>query len=115
MTFNFNIGKVVSDMVNASSGALAKGGPQAIEYATHEYESFIADIEHVQTMATANPPMITEEEAQFLVNQHKISMQSVLLTVEGLGIIAVQNAINAALAVLNAALSTAVQGLKFAL
>ena len=113
MKFNFDIGKVVNDMINASSGALANGGQQAAEYATHEYELFISDIEHVQTMAEQGT--ISEEEAQFLVNQHKSSMQSVLLTVEGLEIIAVQNAINAALAVLSAALSTAVQGLKFAL
>jgi len=112
MTLNFNIGQVVSDMVKASSGALAKGGQQATEYATHEYESFISDVQHAQTMATANPPLITVEEAQFLVDQAKISMQNVFLTVEGLGIIAVQDAINAALAVLNTALGTALQGLK---
>lgn len=44
MTFNFDVSKVVSDMLNASSGALVKGGQQAVEYATHEYKSFIVEL-----------------------------------------------------------------------
>jgi threonine dehydratase len=117
MKFNLDIGKVVSDMVQASANALIKGGRQATEFATHEYAQFIQDIEHIQTMAEQGT--ITEETAQSLVEQHKLSMQAVLLTIEGLGLIAVQNAINAALKVLNdalaAALGAAFQGLKFAL
>ncbi len=117
MNFNLDVNKVVGDMVQASAGALIKGGKQASEYASHEYAQFIEDIEHVQTMAEDGT--ITAQEAQALVNQHKLSMQAVLLTVEGLGLIAVQNAINAALKVLSdalsAALGTAFKGLKFAI
>jgi hypothetical protein len=115
MKFNLDINKVVSDMLQASSGALIKGGQQASEYASHEYAQFIDDIEHVQTMAEQGT--ITAAEAQALVDQHKMSMQAVLLCIEGLGVIAVQNAINAALKVLNdaiaAALGAAFNGLKF--
>jgi hypothetical protein len=115
MKFNLDINKVVSDMLQASSAALIKGGQQASEYASHEYAQFIDDIEHVQTMAEQGT--ITAAEAQALVDQHKMSMQAVLLCVEGLGVIAVQNAINAALKVLNdaiaAALGAAFNGLKF--
>ena len=117
MNFNLDINKVVNDMVQASAGALIKGGKQATEYATHEYTGFIADIEHVQTMAEQG--IISEAEAQALVDQHKLSMQAVLVAIEGLSLIAVQNAINAALRVLNEALSGAlgslVKGLKFGL
>ena len=117
MNFNLDINKVASDMLQASASALIKGGEQASEYASHEYAQFIEDIEHVQTMAEQGT--ITAGEAQALVDQHKMSMQAVLLCVEGLGVIAVQNAINAALKVLNdaiaAALGTAVKGLKFRL
>ena len=115
MEFNLDIDKVASDMLQASASALIKGGKQASEYASHEYAQFIGDIEHVQTMAEEGT--ITAAEAQALVDQHKLSMQAVLLCVEGLGVIAVQNAINAALQVLNdaitAALGAAVKGLKF--
>jgi predicted ATP-grasp superfamily ATP-dependent carboligase len=115
MKFNLDINKVASDMLQASASSLIKGGEQASEYASHEYAQFIEDIEHVQTMAEQGT--ISAAEAQALVDQHKMSMQAVLLCVEGLGVIAVQNAINAALQVLNtaiaAALGTAVKGLKF--
>jgi hypothetical protein len=117
MKFNLDVGKVVSDMVQVSANALIKGGTQATEFATHEYGQFILDIEHIQTMAEEGT--ITDETAQALVGQHKLSMQAVLLAIEGLSLIAVQNAINAALKVLNdalmAALGSAFQGLKFAL
>ena len=117
MNFNLNTNKVVTDMVQASSEALLTGGTQAVQYATHEYAQFIADIEHVQKMAEEGT--ITNEVAQALVDQHKLSMQAVLLTVEGLGVVMVQNAINAALNVLKGALTTAlgdmITGLKFTL
>jgi hypothetical protein len=117
MKFDFDASKVVSDMVRASAGALIEGGKHATEYAAQEYAQFIKDIEHVQTMAEAET--ITPEQAQALVDQHKLSMQAVLLTVEGLGLIAVQNAINAALKTLNAALEAALgaafKELKFGL
>ena len=109
MNFNLDVDKVVSDMVQASASALIKGGKQATEYATHEYAGFIADIEHVQTMAEKGT--ITKAEAQALVEQHKLSMQAVLVAIEGLSLIAVQNAINAALKVLKEALSGSLQGL----
>ncbi len=115
MEFNLDMNKVVNDMLQASASSLIKGGEQASEYASHEYTQFIGDIEHVQTMAEEGT--ITAAEAQALVDQDKLSMQAVLLCIEGLGVIAVQNAINAALQVLNAAiasvLGTAVKGLKF--
>ena len=117
MNFNLDINKVVNDMLQASAGALIKGGKQASEYASHEYAGFIADIQHVQTMAEQGT--ITKEEAQALVDQHKLSMQAVLVAVEGLSLIAVQSAINAALAVLSQALSAtlgdAFKALKFGL
>jgi hypothetical protein len=117
MQFNFDIGNVVSEMVRVSADALIKGGRQATDFATREYSQFIRDIEQIQTQAEKG--LITAETAQSLVEQHKLSMQAVFLTVEGLVLIAVQNAMNAALKVLNdaltAALGVAFQGLKFAL
>jgi hypothetical protein len=117
MTFNLDVNKAVNDMVQASAGSLLQGGAQATQYASHEYTQFIADIQHVQDMAEQGT--ITDEVAQALVEQHKLSMQAVLITVEGLGVIAVQNAINAALNVLNSALMTALgnafKALKFSL
>jgi hypothetical protein len=117
MNFNLDVTKVVGAMLQASAAALAKGGQKATEYATHEYAAFISDIEHVQTMAEEGT--ISKAEAQALVDQHKLSMQAVLVAIEGLGLIAVQEAINAALRALNDALKdtlgSAFKALKFGL
>ena len=117
MNFNLDVEKVVSVMLGASATALAKGGQKATEYATHEYQGFIADLEHVQAMAEKGT--ISQAEAQSLVDQHKLSMQAVLVAIEGLSLIAVQEAINAAMRALNDALKDALgsafKALKFAL
>lgn len=117
MKFNLNIAQVVNDMLQAALPHLTKGGRQASEFASHEFQQYIIDIEHIQSMVEEKK--VTGEEAQFLVDQYKLSMKAVLLTVEGLGVIAVQKAINAALDVLNKALSTALgaafKSIKFAI
>lgn len=108
MAFDFNVSKVVADMLKAALPFLSKGGQKASSYATHEFQQYIINIQHIQELAEDNK--ITPEEAQFLVDQYKMSMHAVLLTVEGLGVIAVQQAINAAIDVLNKALNTALSG-----
>jgi len=117
MAFDFNISKVVTDMLEAALPFLSKGGQKASSYATHEFQQYIINLQHIQDLTEEGK--ITPEEAQFLVGQYKMSMQAVLLAIEGLGVIAVQQAINAAIDVLNKALDTAVSGgiksLKFAI
>lgn len=117
MTFSFDIAKVVNAMLQAALPALSKGGQKASSFASHEFQQYIINLQHVQTMAEEGK--ITPEEAQFLADQYKLSMQAVLLAVEGLGIISVQQAINAAIDVLNKALNTALgtafKGIKFAI
>jgi hypothetical protein len=117
MEFHIDISNVVDQMVQASSIILSPGGRHATAFAAHEYAQFIRDVEHIHTMVEQGT--MTVETAQTLVEQHKLSMQAALLTVEGLGVIETQQAINAAVKVLNTVLATVVgtaaQGLKFAL
>jgi len=105
MEFDLNITQVVNDMLQAALPHLSKGGQQASTFASHEFQQYIINMKHIQTMAEEGN--ITDQEAQFLVDQYKMSMKAVLLTVEGLGVIATQKAINAAIDVLNSALNTA--------
>lgn len=105
MALNLNITQVVGDMLQAALPHLSKGKRKASAFASHEFEYYIYHIEHIKSMLDKG--QIDEQEAQFLVNQYKMSMQAVLLTIDGLGLIAVQNAINAAVNVLNSAIRTA--------
>ena len=94
-------------MEQAAAGSLVAGGQAAADYASHEFQQFAEDVDHIQDMLQAGT--ITQQDAQYYVNLQKSSMQAVLLTVQGLGMIAVQNAINAALAVLTTALGAALK------
>jgi hypothetical protein len=105
MEFKLDIAQVVNDMLQAALPHLSKGGQQASTFASHEFQQYIRNVEHVQNMAEEGK--VTNQEAQFLVDQYKASMEAVLLTIEGLGLVAAQNAINAAIDVLNNALNTA--------
>ncbi len=105
MEFKLDIAQVVNDMLQAALPHLAKGGRQASAFASHEFQQYIANVEHVQTMVEQGK--VTDQEAQFLVDQYKASMKAVLLAVEGLGLVAAQNAINAAIDTLNGALNSA--------
>lgn len=105
MEFKLDIAQVVNDMLQAALPYLSKGGQQATSYASHEFQQYIVNVEHVQNMAEEGK--VTDQEAQFLIDQYKLSMNAVLLTIEGLGLIAAQNAINAAINVLNSALNKA--------
>jgi hypothetical protein len=117
MNLNLNITQVVNDMLQAALPYLLKGGVKASTFASHEFQQYILNIEHVQNMAEEGK--VTDQEAQFLVDQYKLSMNAILLTIEGLGMIAEQNAINAAIDVLNSALNTALgaafKTIKFAI
>ena len=105
MEFKLDIAQVVNEMLQAALPHLSKGGRQASTFASHEFQQYIRNVEHVQNMAEEGK--ITNQEAQLLVDQYKASMKAVLLTIEGLSLVATQNAINAAIDVLNGALNTA--------
>lgn len=117
MNFNLDISQVINDMLQAALPHLSKGGQKATEFASHEFQQYIINIEHIQNMAEKGK--VEDEEAQFLVDQYKLSIKAVLLTVEGLGVIAAQKAINEAIDVLNNALNTALgtafKSIKFVL
>ena len=89
---SINIGKT---MLNAAAPALLKGGQAATDFAAHEFTQYAEDLDHIQQMVTANT--LTEAQGQYYVDRRKLSMNSVLLTIEGLALIDVQNAVNAAL------------------
>jgi len=115
MEFKLDVSKVANDMLQAALPHLAKGGQLACSFASHEFQQYVINVEHVQHMVEEGK--IQAQEAQFIIDQYKLSMETVLLTIEGLGLIATQKAINAAIDVLNgalnAALGTALTTIKF--
>lgn len=85
---------VMEAMLKAASSALMKKWPQARDYAGHEFQKFLLQIRHIENLKEQGK--ITEEEARFLAGLQQNAMKSVLLTIEGLGMLAVESAVNAA-------------------
>lgn len=90
-----NFSNLLPDMLNAAKLPLAKQWNEAKPYAEEQLQSFIQSIERVALLKLEGS--ITEEQARLLVSMHKRSMITVMLTIKGLGLLAIESAINAAL------------------
>jgi hypothetical protein len=95
-------------MLNAAATQLKKRGPRARDYAKNEFRKILDEALHLGELRVAGK--ITEDEARYLMELQRNAARSVLLTIEGMGIVAVENAINAALAVVRDAINTAIGG-----
>jgi hypothetical protein len=103
---NFDAAALGKTMLNAALPDLVKGGKAATDFAGHEFEQYTEDIDYIQSMVKAGT--LTAEQGQYYGDRRKLSMQAVLLTIEGLTLINVQNAINAALGALWSAVGAAI-------
>ena len=98
------------DLIDAMMGAikpiLNKYWGDVKDYAETESEKMAATITNITELVAADK--IDQDEAQALLDMQKHSMQAVLLTVEGIGLIAAQQAINAALAAIGGIVNKAI-------
>lgn len=90
---NLDFAKLVTDMMGAAKGALKKHWKEAKPYAEKEINSFTENLKLVAELKLKGK--ISEEQAKLYIDIQKSSMRIVLLTIEGLGILAVEAAINA--------------------
>lgn len=97
MTENINIQEVFKLMLGEAKNVLSEHWKEIRPYAEHEFKAYARNIHLMGKLKLKN--QITEEKAQYYLKIQQSSIRTVLLTIEGLGIIAVENAINAALAV----------------
>lgn len=102
---NLDFGKLVKDMVDAVKGPLTDHWKEAKPYAEKEIKSFAENIKLIAKLKLEGK--ITEEQARLYIDIQKSSMRIVLLTIQGLGILAVENAINAAIDVIKGTVNTA--------
>jgi len=97
---------IFSSMVSAATTSL-KGSITGLtapaKAAMKSLAQYLVDIEQMKLDGTC-----TQEQATFLIKMQKNAAQTVLLTEEGLGLIAAQDAINAALDVVKTAVNTAI-------
>jgi predicted deacylase len=86
---------LIDPMLAAIKPVVGKGWSDVRDYAEGEAEKMALTLAKITDLRTSGK--IDEQQAQALLEMQKHSMRMVLLTVEGIGLITAQNAINAAL------------------
>lgn len=94
---SINISQVASQMAAAFVGVLENKAPEIKNYAESEAQKLAQTLATIENLYTAKK--IDEYEAKLQLDIQKNATRTVFLTIEGLGILAVEAAINAALAI----------------
>jgi hypothetical protein len=90
-----SIDALVKSMVAAARDSLGRDWSKARKFAEPQFDNLARSLVSVGQMAAEGT--ITVQEATVLLEVHKNTTRTVLLTAKGLGLLAVENAINAAL------------------
>lgn len=93
MEINFE--DLIQHMLNAAKSALNKQWKEAKPLAETQFRLFTQNIQMIAELKLRGE--ISEEQAKLQMNIQRNAIQIVLLTIEGLGIIAVEEAINKAI------------------
>lgn len=97
MSNNININEVFKQMVGAAKEVLSEHWTEIKPFAEQEFKSFARNISLIGKLKIKKK--ITLEQAKHHLEIQRSSIRIVLLTMKGLGIIAVENAINAAISI----------------
>ena len=95
---SLDVGDLASKMLEAFKGKLSEQWPVVKDYAESESKKLAENFVMIEKLKLSGE--ITEEQAKLHHEIQRNASRSVLLTVEGLGLIAVEQAINAAMDVL---------------
>jgi hypothetical protein len=90
-----DIEALIGPMLSAIKPVLNKYWSDVKDYAETEAEKMAKTLATITELHVAGK--IDEQQAQALLDMQKHSMQAVVLAIEGIGVVAAQNSINAAL------------------
>jgi hypothetical protein len=101
-----NTSQLFKDMLGAAQPILIKFWKEAKPYAETEFKSLAQNLVMIEKLKLQG--VINKEKALIHIDIQKNSFRTVLLTIEGLGALAVENALNAALGVVKKTVNTAI-------
>jgi hypothetical protein len=96
---------LAQEMLAAARGVLKKRWPDVRDYATQEMRKLAADAVFIEEQVAAKK--MTPEQAKLLLGIQQNAARTVLLAAEGIGLLAAEEAINAAARVAAKAVNTA--------
>jgi hypothetical protein len=101
-----DVAGLVQQMLSAAQGTLSKKQwSDARDYAEKEFQGIAGAIAFIETKKQAGE--MTAEEAQLHLSIQRNTARTVLLTLKGIGLLQAEAAINAALAVVQKTVNTA--------
>jgi hypothetical protein len=103
---SLNVGELTKAMLVAAKGKLSDHWPDVKEYAKSEAKKTAETLVLIERLALTGD--INAVQAKALLRMQRNSAQAVLLTIEGLGLLTVESAINAALGTVRDSVNTAV-------
>ena len=104
-----DISGLAEDMIAAASASLGKDWNAARKFAEPELRRLASVLVGIAEQAAIGD--ITMTEARALLHIHQNTTRNIILAVQGLGLIAVENAVNAAVGVVRDAINTAAGGI----
>lgn len=102
---NLNLQEILNPMLSAAQKELGNKWPDVKDYADAEFKKLGESLLSIAAMRAENK--ITQRQAELLFDIQRNTARTVMLTVEGLGILAVEGAINAALGAVKDSVNTA--------
>lgn len=103
---SLDVGQLAGGILGAFEGAFADQWPKVRDFATGEAQKLAVSM--VQITGLYATHQISEAEASVLLEMQRNATRTVLLAIEGMGIITVEMAINAALDVVKDAVNGAI-------
>jgi len=100
------VGDILTPMLTAAKTSLGKDWPKVKDYGEPEMKKLAQSLVDIAKLTASKKA--SARQAKALLRIHRNTTMIVMLTIEGLGIIAVENAINAALGAAKKAVNTAV-------
>jgi hypothetical protein len=101
-----SVAQLAAAMLDAARESLAASWPRIRDYAQPEFRRLAQSLVDITRLAAAE--RVTPAEARALLRIHRNTTLTVLLAIEGLGIVAVERAINAALGAVGDAVNGAI-------
>lgn len=101
-----DVSGIVNEMTDAAIVAVGEDWPKLKLFAESEFRKLGETAVMIQKAWLTTE--IDEEEARLLMDMQKHALRSVLLTIEGLGILIVEEAINAAIDAVRGTVNTAI-------
>jgi hypothetical protein len=102
---DINVDEVLAGMIGAAKGVFNEKWPGIRDYAEAEFEKLARTFAQIGLLRLRN--RITEGEASVLFEMQKNTARAVMLTLEGMSLLLVEGAINAALALVKDTVNTA--------